>query len=849
MNKPEISRVSPFEGNDIVQIFGENLDKDTKLYVWYNAANDENDSIRLTKFEQEGGSLAALAYKMKLAQKATTEIKEENYNGKIESLLPLTPPDDCIVLDADDVADKVIYFGEKSGPNPDANGKHIRVDYVTSVMWLKNEAGFSKPYIANRPEIWNLSVDEIYPGGHVSIYGVSLGRPVTFSDGTHFAKRSMLRNRETGEFVRPIAVEETSYWNNVQKYTADFIVPADTPAGEYDVFVHSGKCGIFGWSEPKRLVVKKEMSLIDYYRHKWNRMAGSNPIRPECKVIRIAADKGPLYDYAADMQKAIDELSSSGGGILALSSGSYSIGETVYVKSGVVLLGEGSSTVIKACEDKLFYQDLHRLKFAVRPDGARGWANDWFQCYFDHRQAGLLVLENNCGTDSIRLELGDGVNLGIIVANGESDRAENVFINKTEVDGRCLSELENDGLYGAICAALVVGARTKNFVAWSSTFISTYATQILPARHEQMVFVNNVVNCHPRQVGESHISGLRNSVVANNTFIGGRRAFVGQGGLSYNWIYQNRTQDVGRAGGAEENYMSEHGEGEWNGKALDFGSNYITVAENSISDIFINGQGEDVKNRLECYNRYVFIIAGRGFGQYFKVEDVVKVGEGKYNIIFDKEFKAQPDSTTYYSMVYGTHHNLWIDNSSTLTNGHTQFVWNCGFENYVVGHQMEMAAGVYMHGLGQKKYRKGGSFENVLAVDCFNTFSECQTRSSGVGIKFTISADRTNYDNLECEEYNYSVGTFGNCVRNCTFDGTPGLIYVKNLWSWGEEPYPVGIHLVGGFNRVVANKIRGYETCYALLGDYKGNCFAKNITTGHKQLTMGEGTPIGEDFR
>lgn len=846
---PEISRISPFYGADMVQIFGENLDINTKLYVWLNKGETDKKSADLTAIENAGGVDAALAFKMELAKNNTTPIVEENANGKIATLLPAVPPEDALVYDADDCVDKVIYFGEKPGPQP-VDGKYLRPDDSTSVMWLKNDAGFSAPYIVNRPEIWKISDTTTYPGGHISIYGPNFGRPAGFSDGTHFAKISMLRNRETGEFIKTTAVEETAYWHNVQRYTADFIVPEGTPDGEYDVFIHSGKCGIFGWSEPVKLTVKSELSLIEYYRTKWNRMAGSNPARPKCEIINIASSNSPVADYADTLQQAIDKLHAVGGGILALGAGTYPISKTVYVKPGVVLLGSGNATVIKAAEDTLFFTDWSTVKFAVRPDKARGWSNDWFEHYLRHRQATLLVLEGNCGTDSIRLELGDGANMGIVVANGETDRADNVFVNKTEIDARCLSELEYDGLYGAICAALVVGARTENFVAWSSKFISTYCVQILPARHENMVLVNNEINCHPRQIGESHISGIRHSIVANNLFIGGRRAFTGQGGLSYNWIYQNRVVDTARAPGAEENYMSEHGGGEWNGKPIAWGSNYITVKEDSIENIFTHGKGDDVQKILDCYNRYMFVLCGRGFGQYFRVIDTVKVEEGKYNIIFDKDFSVLPDSTTSFAMMFGTHHNLWIDNNTTMSNGHTQFVWNCGFENFIVGHQMEMAAGVYMHSLLSKNHAQRGSYNYLKCVVAFNTFIACQTRSSGVGLKFTLESNKEHFDGVEgAEDYNYTAGTFGNAVVGCVFDGAVGQMYVKNSPNWDQEQYPVGIQIAGAYNRVAGNKVRGYDTAYAVLGHHVGNCFARNYEIGESKKFMGTGTPIGFDAK
>ena len=849
MKKPEISRISSFDSNDIVQIFGENFDKNTKLYVWYNITDYDSQTIDLARLADFDGPEAAIQYKIDMASKLIVPIAEENINGTIESLLPETPPADAIVFDADDVAGQAIYFGEKKGPQP-VKGKYKRVDPVTCVMWLKNAAGFSKPYIANRPEIWNISEDEGCCGEHISVYGINLGAPTKFSDGTHFAKVTCLKNRATGEVIKTDGVEETGYWHNVQKYTADFVIPKGTPDGEYDLFVHSGRCGQFGWSKPVKFTVKNNYSLIDYYRHKWNRIISTEILCPECKRIEISYS-ADVADYSEVIQSAIDKLASNGGGIVALGHGVFSVSQSIYVKSGVVLLGQGNSTTIKANEAKPFYQDWEKAQFAVCPNGARGWGNDWRTHYLNHKQASLLILQENCGIESLHLELGAGANLGVVIANEKCAVSNNVFVHKTYVDGCCLSELEKDGLYGAICAGLVVGSRTRNFVSWGNTFKTTYAVQVLPSRHEKMVIVNNEINCHPRQMGESMIAGLRNSVVANNTFIGGRRAFVGNGGLSYNWIYQNRITDVSRAGGAEETYMSEFGEGEWNGNALEIGENYITVDGDTLEDVLICGKGDDAQLNLETYNRYLFILNGRGFGQYFRIADVVKAEDGKFNIVIDGKFEVMPDKTTFFTVVFGTHHNLWVDNNTTLSNGHSQFVYDCGFENYIVGHQMEMAAGVYMCSLTHPNFSKEhGKFKDVFAVVAFNTFSDCQTRSSGVGIKFILTLSHEDFKDMAgYDDYNYTGGTFGNCVRNCVLDGAQGQIYVKNLWNWNVEKYPTGIHMSGAFNRMVENKILGYETAIALAGNFEGNCLARNTIIGAKKKLMGQGTPIGEDFR
>lgn len=840
IKKPEISRINHFDSDDIIQIFGENFDENTELYVWYNKQTVEAGRIDVTSLLRKGD-----AQTMK-AELAAGRLADPSHIDETEKMAPATPPEDVIVLKAEDVTPQVIYFGEQGG-KPE-NGYHKWVEGKTCVMWLKNEVGFSAPYIANRPEIRTQSVTKIHPGGKLAIYGVGFGAPLYFSDGTHFAKQGIIKNVESGKIFPLTGIEETSYVYNVQHHMAEFEVGAHIPDGEYKLYIHSGTGGIFGWSEPVKLTVSSEYSITDYYRTKWNYCASKKATMPPCKIKTIYADDAsPLADYTYKIQSAIDEVSLwMDGGIVALGSGVFPISSPITVKPGVVLLGSGSATVIKAGENANFTQNWDNFIFAKLGDGSKGCANDWFDLYKSHDQAALITLSENCGVDSLRLELGGGANIGILVANTQSEKADNVFVNKTEVDSLCLSELEYDGMYGATCAGFLCASRTTDLTVWSSIFKATIPFYILPARHTYTKVINNKIINSPKQVNESGLCGLRGAVVTNNEFIGGRRAFISQGGLSNCFIYQNRVSDIARASCAAETYMSEFGRGEWNGKAAKTGDTYIEIADVNYEDLFVYGKGEKFQNTKDAYNRYLFVLSGRGFGQYKKIIDVKKVKSG-YRLILESPWRVTPDAETSFTIVFGTHHNLWIDNNTLLSNGHSQFFYHCGFENNIVGHQMDMAAGIYLYACHSNKHSimADGSLK---AVGAFNTISDCQHRSGGVGVY--IYTNHHPYDNdEEWQDYAYTRGIFGNCIKRCAFDGAPGHTYTKNLKGWPEEKVKAAIRLDGGFNCVVNNHFGGFENEIHIDSECLGNCFARNRTTSDKLTFSGIGTPCGYDTR
>ena len=843
---PEIARISPYRDNDVIQIFGENFDKNTKLYLWYNDEGSLGTDILVDHlFTDDMASAKADIFKKHGADCSKLGFEEEN--------LPLTPPEQALVFDADDVCGKVIYFGEKDGPNPDANGRIIRAKSSTAVAWLKNEAGFSKPYIANRPEIWNQSVKETVPGGNIDVYGGNLGEVVHFSDGTNLPKLGVIKSCETGEVKPLIGLMTTAYLFDAHKYYAQFRVPEDIKPGEYEIYIHSGQCGIFGWSKPSKLTIIPKYDLNAYFRSRWNRAAVESMEMPEAKVKTISADPAnPFLDYADAIQSAVDEMHKAGGGIVYLTAGTFPISHEIIVRDNVILMGSGKGTLIKTTTNKNFFCTWDGVLFSTAVDKRRGWANDYRPAFVEHGMNFMIRMCSDSGLQDLSIQMGNGGNTAVLIANRESQCANNVFINSVDIDNLGLLEYELSGMSCATSVGILCGSRTDELTIFSCNVTGLVPIRILPSRHTFAKIINNNFHCRPRQFDETAFAGLRHSVVTNNLFEGGRRAFVSNEGLSNNWIFQNRSFDGDRATCALENFMSEHGMGEWTGYAKEVGKDFIQI--DTEMDIMCFTPGIPYNDRFDKYDRYLFIIDGRGLGQYKRIIRVEETGTVK-KILLEENWEVLPDDTTVFAIVYATHHNLFVDNTVALGSGHSQFIWGAGFENVIAGHHMDLAAGIWLHSTHMETSPYAalkGTTSILVGVNAFNTIIRSRTRSSGMGIKIE-SISRGEKDKKELTEPKWAMfrgtrGVFGNCIKDCAFDGTEGLLYVKNLYSEDEE-FPTCILLDGAYNRVVNNHIRGYKTPITLCNDCVGNCFARNHFSGEEQRFVGRGKACGIDAK
>src|SRR5262249_2823181 len=109
------------------------------------------------------------------------------------------------------------------------------------LVWAENAAGASLPFAVNKTEAWWVGPDAASPGETVSIYGQNR------SSGTGRSWIYLQPTPGTGQWITPTAVNP---------YKVDFVVPISLAAGSYQLWVHNGHGGQYGWSSPVTLTVK-----------------------------------------------------------------------------------------------------------------------------------------------------------------------------------------------------------------------------------------------------------------------------------------------------------------------------------------------------------------------------------------------------------------------------------------------------------------------------------------------------------------------------------------------------------------------------------------------------------------
>ncbi len=174
------------------------------------------------------------------------------------------------------------------------------------LVWFGNEAGWSRPIRLNAPQPWWCWPKEPVPGTNLRIFGRDLGR----------------RPDRTTAFVYLAAPGKQGRWLPVQragKYDVALQFPADVPSGEYQLWLHGGAGGQYGWSEP--LTVR----------------------------VRPAAEPRPTIPFSppdpphepVDLNAALNDLAARGGGTLTIGPGVFPFQGTIRVPAGVTLAGAG----------------------------------------------------------------------------------------------------------------------------------------------------------------------------------------------------------------------------------------------------------------------------------------------------------------------------------------------------------------------------------------------------------------------------------------------------------------------------------------------------------------------------
>jgi hypothetical protein len=182
-------------------------------------------------------------------------------------------PDDSLILTGDKLSvntginqgkdTQFVIYGQTTGNNSFLSAALIqRLDglkaaitlpaglpaWSTYMLWPENFSGYGAPVAVNRTEAWWVGPDNAAFGDTVSVYG----RNLSHHGGT---TASWVYIKPVGPFQGQWAAV-----TSVNPYRVQFTVPTFVSDGTYEVWIHNGHGGKYGWSGPLTMTINAPLS-------------------------------------------------------------------------------------------------------------------------------------------------------------------------------------------------------------------------------------------------------------------------------------------------------------------------------------------------------------------------------------------------------------------------------------------------------------------------------------------------------------------------------------------------------------------------------------------------------------
>jgi hypothetical protein len=187
------------------------------------------------------------------------------------------------------------------------------------MIWPVNAAGTGSPAVINATEAWWIGPNAATRGDTVSVYGRNLAH--------ESAQVSHIYIQQAG------AVGVWAEVTAANPYKVDFTVPRDLADGDYQVWVHNGRGGHYGWSGPLTLTINDGMPWTS---HVYN-------------VKAYGAKGDGVTDDEAAIESAVEAAGNDPWSTIYLPTGTYMVSRGFAPPSRVRWLGDGATkTFIKA---------------------------------------------------------------------------------------------------------------------------------------------------------------------------------------------------------------------------------------------------------------------------------------------------------------------------------------------------------------------------------------------------------------------------------------------------------------------------------------------------------------------
>jgi hypothetical protein len=489
--------------------------------------------------------------------------------------------------------------------------------------------------LLNRPAVWWAQGDlgtTASPGGRLRLFGKNLvraGEPAT---------RVLLRGPEAVDLTPSAAAA----------YSAEVRLPADLPAGRYEVFLHSGSGGPVAWSDAVGMTVEVPPA--------WPRIGFS--------VRDLGADGTGLGDSTAAVQEALDRAGANGGGVVLFPRGRYQISDALTIPRCTVLRGEGQEL------SSVFWPDM------------------------EEPPRSLLTGSNSFGIEGITFHCSNYRTF--LSAETDGEDAGNVFLRRVRVRANIYrghispedaDQRYREGLkvgFGGGYWLVVLGGRNLEV---TDCDLQSSSCVLSLTRPRGACIERNTLGSG--RWGGGGVFGGDGVIMAHNRYVGcdlmswGAAGGLGFGNLSHVYIAHSTFEQ--EHGGDREPITSDASGEVYHG--LLAGAEGTTLA--------LPEPARDTGSRW--LGAAVYVVGGRGVGQWRKVAGF----DGPNRVLVDRPWDVLPDARSTVSIVYLLHQWLVVDNEFTDTGMAVQF-YGAALEHIAAGNRSTRSAGYHNFGMNYR---------------------------------------------------------------------------------------------------------------------------------------------------
>lgn len=513
------------------------------------------------------------------------------------------------------------------------------VPYGMYLVWVENSQGVSSPICINRT-----TAKWVGPQGNTASAGDTkriFGVNISHNRGTGAGDASVYIQSGTSTMI-PCTV------TSVDPYSIAFTVPNGLANGSYQVYVHNGHGGDYGWAEGLDLNIQS----------KW--------VRGSTEQL-VSASGG--NDTAA-VQSAINAMAGqTNGGTVRLGAGTFHLYNQLSIPSLVRLVGAGmSATTIELRQNGTWDPGYH-----VTVSGSHNAIEELtLKACIDTAvipSGGIITSSANYSLlRNMKLTADDGTILNDnSMAGGYS-----------EVDGCVFDRMLNPGGNSWVHDSTMHGGPYAWY--WGPVNYETEAAFYLQSR---VVYENNTTQTMNWPVNP--IDGSKNyfdfmTYAQVSRLVWAKRVMYGYYNIRDTYIAHNTAIDVAVDDNKGEMILFHGGSGLWFGNVLS--SNDLTI--NLRTDGLVDGQVEQMSSYSWMltggqpvpdywFNEqldwcWAVIVEGKGFGQARLV-----MNHTSTSITVEKPWRIQPDSTSKIVIEPLYHSNAVYDNDlSAFPVGYTQ---------------------------------------------------------------------------------------------------------------------------------------------------------------------------------